>query len=105
MVELHDVKATLFKDGKPASTLVAPLVKANSSTREVSASGGVLVVAKSPNATVRADRMLWKARENKITGAGHVKMVRDGATITAESFEGDTDLKTWSLHDGAMDAK
>lgn len=92
-VELRGVKASLFKDGKVASTLIAPTMTANSSAREILATGGVQILSPSQHATARSDELVWKSRENKVLGTGAVKMTVGNISITARRFEADTALK------------
>jgi LPS export ABC transporter protein LptC len=90
-VSLKDVKATLYKNGKAASRLVAPTATADSRTKEVHASGGVSVTGN--GATARCDELVWQSANNRIKGTGHVKMAQENLKIHANSFTADTSLK------------
>jgi len=102
VVELRGVEASLYKDGKIASRLVAPRVVADSRSREVKAAGGVEVTSAVYNASVRAERLVWKSREDKLFGAGGVRMKKENLSVTARSFEADTALKKARFTDAEM---
>lgn len=102
VVELRGVEAGLYRNGKIASRLVAPRVVADSRTREVKASGGVKVTSAIYDASVRAERLLWRSREDKLLGAGGVRMRKGNLSITARSFEADTALKKAKFTDAEM---
>lgn len=90
----HNVSASLYKDGKVASTLVAPLVEADSRSKEFRASGGIKIVSNSDGATATCQRIVWKSKENKVYGTGNVKMTRQNMTVIGNSFVSDTSLKS-----------
>jgi len=92
VVELRGVKASLYRNGKVASSLVAPRVVADSRSKEVRASGGVKITSAVDGATARCERIVWKSQEDRIIGVGAVKMIRGNLTVTARSFEADTTL-------------
>lgn len=100
VVELRSVKARLYKGGKLASSLVAPRVVADSRTKEIRASGGVEIVSAENDASGRAERVVWKSREDKLIGTGAVRMVKENVSFTARSFESDTALKKAKFGDG-----
>lgn len=100
VMELRDVKASLYKDGKVASRLIAPRVVADTRTREVRASGGVKVTSAADSASISAERMTWKSRENKLIGVGTVRMTKGNMEIAAHAFEADTGLKKARFSDG-----
>lgn len=93
VVELHGVEAGLYKDGVLMSRLTAPRVKADSRTGEVNASGGVKLISALHGASARADRLIWKSRENRLVGTGGVRMTRQNMSVAARSFEADTALQ------------
>lgn len=92
-LELKGVKASLYKNGKIASTMAAPRVVADSRTREVKASGGVKVTSAADGATAISEQLVWKAREDRVYGTGMVKMLKGNMFINARSFQADTALK------------
>lgn len=98
-VELAGVEASLYRDGKVASRMVAPRVVADSSKKEIRAYGGVKVTSLTDNATASAEEMVWKPKENKIIGTGGVRMDRGNIHIRARSISTDTALKRASLSD------
>lgn len=92
LMELRDVRASLYKDGKLVSRLIAPRVTANDRTMEVHASGGVEVRWVADNASAQAQRMIWKSRDDKLVGVGTVRVARRNMEITAHSFVADTEM-------------
>ena len=100
VVELQGVRAHLYRQGKVASTMTADRVVADSRSREVRATGGVRVSA--PGASAASDRLVWKARQDKLFGAGGVVMTRGNLTIKARTFQADTSLKKASFTDAEM---
>ncbi len=98
-VELIRVEASLYRDGKVASRMVAPRVVADSSKKEIRAYGGVKVTSLTDNTTATADEMIWKPKENKIFGTGGVRMDRGNIHIRARSITADTALKRAKLSD------
>jgi len=105
VVELRNVKASLYKDGKVASRLVAPRVVADSRTGEVRASGGVKVHSVADEVSARAERLVWKSREDRLVGTGAVKMTRGNMEIAATSFEADTAMRKARFKDAEMDLR
>ncbi|MDI6829473.1 MAG: hypothetical protein QME62_13435, partial [Armatimonadota bacterium] len=67
-VKLLGVKATLYQDGKIASTLIAPDVAADSRTKEVKATGGVKIISATGDTSAIVQQIIWKARDGKIIG-------------------------------------
>ena len=97
VAELHGVKASLYEDGKVVSSLIAPRVIADSRSGEVRAAGGVTITSALDGASVRSDRVTWKSREDKMYGAGAVRMTRGNISIAANTFEADSALRTATL--------
>jgi hypothetical protein len=91
--ELKGVKATLYKDGRPASILYAPTVTADSAKKEIKAGGGVKIVSKANNTSALCESVVWKSGESKLVGTGGVKLTMGNITISAAGFEADTALK------------
>ncbi|HEY3299051.1 MAG TPA: hypothetical protein VGK34_10380 [Armatimonadota bacterium] len=102
---LKDVKAEMYKDGKLISKLTAPLVEADSRTKQVKAYGGVKVVSTQNGGTAVCREMLWKSQENKIMGSGNVKMTKENMTIVANSFVSDTALKSAKFSKASVSLK
>lgn len=95
--ELQGVNASLYKDGKPASTMIAPKVIIDRKSGEIKATGGVKVVSAVDGSVARSDKMTWKSRDDRLLGAGSVRMTRNNITVTADSFDADTALKKASF--------
>lgn len=98
-VELIDVSASLYRDGKVASRMVARRVVADSARKEIRAFGGVKVTSLADGSTVAADEMIWKPREDKIVGTGAVRMDKGSIHVRAQSITTDTALKKARLSD------
>jgi hypothetical protein len=90
--ELRNMRADLYQDGKIASTLIAPRVTVDSGNREIHATGGVQIKSVT-GASVTANEIVWRSRENKVEAKGPVKVSIDNITIDAKGFEADTALK------------
>lgn len=101
-LELKGVRASLYQNGKAASTIVAPRVVADSKTKEVRASGGVRVISGMDGGTAVAGRIVWKAGEDKVYGTGGVKVQKGNISITARSFEADTSLRKAHFTDAQL---
>ena len=104
-VELRGVNASLYKDGKVASTMTAPNVIADRESGEVHASGGVKIVSIVDGSTAQSDKLIWKSNEHKIIGNGSVKMTRGNMNVTASSFVSDTALKKATFTDVEISVK
>ena len=102
VIELHDVKAGLYRDGKLAGTLIAPRVIADGVKKEVRASGGVRIISATEGATALCKEVTWKSRMNKFFGAGSVKLTKDNVSVNASSFQADTALKKARLTDAKL---
>lgn len=96
-VQLIGVKATMFRNGKPASSLSASSVTADSNTREIVANGAVKVVSFKDNGSLAANKLVWKSKEDKIIGTGNVKIVRGNISATASKVIADTSLSKVTL--------
>lgn len=91
------VNAELYDDGKLVATLSAPSVLADEKTRVVTATGGVKVVSKVPDSSIRtinAEWIKWYTREDKMVGNGGITARGPVASIDAAAFTADTRLKT-----------
>ena len=101
-VELIGVEAKLYQEGKFVSSLAAPRVVADGRAREIRAAGGVKLLSRADNSLLHAERLVWKARENKVSGAGNVRMKRNNLSVTATAFEADTALKKARFRNGRL---
>jgi hypothetical protein len=94
---LRDAEATLYRDGKPAATLVAEEIAYRQTPKiTITGRGGVVArsLAEKGAPTVRADRMVWHPDENQIRGDGNVRVTYGpGSTLSGTSFVADTRLK------------
>jgi hypothetical protein len=94
---LTDAKATMFQSGKAAATIVAPKVVGDTGPMLILASGGVRITSLlDKGSTLRADRVLWYARQNKVIADGHV-VYRDGKygmVFTGPRLVADTALRS-----------
>lgn len=99
--ELIGFSAQLYENGKPATTLTAPRVVADTTNRIVTATGGVVMKSLARNTTVKADWAKWYEKKQQIVGNGGVKISSDAWTAEAAAFVADTGLKTISLRDSA----
>lgn len=104
-LELRTVKASLYKNGKIAGILTAPSVMADSRKKEIWASGGVTVSSAVENATASADRIVWKAREDRLYGTGNVNMAKQNVSVAASSFQADTALKKSRFTDARLEMR
>ncbi len=98
-VELVKVEASLYRDGKVTSRMIAPRVVADSGRKEIRATGGVKVTSLVDGTTASAEEMVWRPRENKLVGTGGVRMDKGNIHIRARSITTDTALKKARLSD------
>jgi len=103
-VELRGVQAGLFQNGKPASSLSADRVTADSRNKEVTATGGVTITSRD-GSSAQSSQVIWKSRENKLFGSGSVKLTKGSITITADRFEADTALKHARFYQGKAEVR
>lgn len=95
-LSVNSGKATLFRNGKPASVITANRLTADDKSRLLKAFGGVVVrsLEHSGTPTARADEVTWEHDKDRIHGKGNVKVTADtGWEIPAASFTGDTRLQ------------
>lgn len=103
-VELLGVKASLYQNGKRASSLSAERIVADSRTKEITASGSVKVTS-ADGSSAWSERAVWKSSENKLIGLGNVKLTKENITITADKFEADTALKKARFYQGKAEVE
>jgi len=93
---INGVSATLFQRGVAAAKLTAPTVRGDNMQDVLVATGRVTVVSlQQPGTLMRADRMTWYPKKNKVFADGNV-YYRDGkygATMNAPHIIADTFLK------------
>ena len=94
---IKGTKALVYKNGKPAFTLEAPLIIADQKTARVTASGGVLAASIFDDATAErklaSDTMIWDMRRSTLVGKGNIRLYDStGFDIPAASFKADGTL-------------
>ncbi|MFN4033266.1 MAG: LPS export ABC transporter periplasmic protein LptC [Fimbriimonadales bacterium] len=75
---LSEVEGWLYRDGKPVLQFRAPYARANADTREVEAWGAVQARSTTNDAQLRAGRILWQSRYDRIRASEGV-VLRWGA--------------------------
>ncbi|MCS7066218.1 MAG: LPS export ABC transporter periplasmic protein LptC, partial [Fimbriimonadales bacterium] len=90
---LIEVQGWLYRDGKPVLKLVARYARADSERREVEAWGKVQAVSSVSRARLQADRILWKAREDKLIATGAVSIQWGDLIVRDEHLTLDTALQ------------
>jgi hypothetical protein len=94
---IKGTRALIYQNGKPAFTLVAPLIVADQRTARVTASGGVNAAsAGGPSVALRklaSDTMIWDMRRSTLVGKGNIRLYDSaGFDIPAASFKADGTL-------------
>ena len=92
--------ATLYEDGKPAVALKADQVRAYDETQTVTARGNVVArsLTQVGAPAMRADRMTWSPRENKLRGDGNVLITREpDLRIPGRSFVAELTLQRFRI--------
>jgi hypothetical protein len=94
---IKGTKALIYKNGKPAFTLEAPLIIADQKTARVTASGGVNAAAAGGVGTavrkLSSDTMIWDMRRSTLVGKGNIRLYDStGFDIPAASFKADGTL-------------
>lgn len=76
-VEMRGVACQLFHQGKRVAILHAPAVQANQQSRELVATGGVVVTGVGPQSGSRltADQLVWHADSDEVLASGNVHAV------------------------------
>lgn len=101
MGELIGFSAHLYENGKPATTMTAPRVVADTANRVVTATGGVVMKSLVRKTVVKSDWAKWYEKQQKVVGNGGVTIKSDAWTAESAAFVADTGLKTVSLRDSA----
>jgi hypothetical protein len=92
---MQDVHGVFFQNGVAADHITADTVSADQSSKEVTASGSVLVRSiTDPTTSIRCDRVVWHADTNMMLGTGHVVFKKGGFMQTGPSFQADTRMRT-----------
>ncbi len=95
---MHNVAGVLYQNGQPANSLTAPLVRADQSSRVVTASGGVILKSLTQQGTVvRCNQIVWHSDTNILVGRGNVVFRKGNFTQTGPSFQADTKLKAITM--------
>jgi hypothetical protein len=95
--KLSNATAKLYQQGKLAALLVAPVIQADEKTKVAIASGGVTLTSsdtRSAIRTVKAQRIKWSSRDNKILAEGGVRATGPHAFITGSVLVADTRMRT-----------
>jgi hypothetical protein len=90
---LVGVRGWLYQKGKPVLQLSAHYARAHSQTREVEAWGAVKATSTVTRAQLQAERILWKAREDRIVATGSVTIRWGNLVIQDERIVLDTALQ------------
>lgn len=99
--ELLDFSGQLYENGKPATTMTAPKVVADTTNRIVTATGGVVMKSLLRKTVVRSQWAKWYQKKQKIVGNGGVTIKSDTWDVKAAAFVADTGLKTLSVRNSA----
>jgi len=98
--ELKRATATLYRNGKPAAVVDAPVVRADRASGTVWATGGVTVRSAVRNTVVHSSEIEWLANQHKIVATGGVTVDSEVGQLSAESLVADTELRTLELRAG-----
>lgn len=93
---VRGTSAILYRDGKPALELVAPVVEGDAARGTVVARGGVAVrtIGGLQTTRLRSDTMTWHADSDLLEGRGDVLMTHgDAARVPGDTFRADTRLR------------
>ena len=103
-IQLHRVKARLFREGKPTAYVEAQQISANRKDKVVVGMGNVIVNSLSdpPDTVIKADKMKWDTRSSVIVAIGNARVTRrmpNGqlATSLSDRVTFDTKLKDFVL--------
>lgn len=93
---LSEVEGWLYRDGKPVLRFRAPYARANAETREVEAWGAVEARSNTSDAQLRAGRLLWQSREDRIRASEGVVLRWGAFELRERALIVDTALeKVW----------
>ena len=91
---IKGTRALIYQNGKPAFTLIAPLIVADQKTARVTATGGVNAKSEGGSAAalrkLASDTMIWDMRRSTLVGKGNIRLFDStGFDIPAASFKAD----------------
>jgi lipopolysaccharide assembly outer membrane protein LptD (OstA) len=98
---LLDFAGQLYDNGKPATTMTAPRVVADTANRIVIATGGVVMKSLLRKTVVHSQWAKWYEKQQKVVGDGGVTIKSDTWDVKAAAFVADTGLKTLSVRNSA----
>ncbi|MEN3002229.1 MAG: LPS export ABC transporter periplasmic protein LptC [Armatimonadota bacterium] len=90
---LIEVQGWLYRNGKPVLKLTARYARADAERREVEAWGKVQAISRVNRARLQADRVLWKARDDRLIATGGVVIQWGDFTMRDEHLTLDTALE------------
>lgn len=93
MGEFENVQCVLYKEGQPTTDLRAGRVRALQKQWQVEASEGVKVYSRVNGLRLRADRVIWLARQNRLIARGNVQITGKQFSLQAREVEMDTALQ------------
>jgi hypothetical protein len=96
-----NVSALLYDKGKMVAKLTAPVVQADKKSDLVIATGGVTIISTvdgSSIKTIKASRVKWYSKENRLIGDGGVVATGPVTSIKAAAFTADTRLKSVKVY-------
>lgn len=83
-------------EGHVVSTLTAARGQIDEQTRRLTAIDRVVLV-NHDSTVLTTDTLRWDEQEEKVTGPGRVRIVRDEGTEVGTGFEAEADLSSWTL--------
>lgn len=101
---LDDVRAQLFREGKPAADITAPRITANRRDRIMIGIGGVRVnsLTDPPDTVITADKITWDTRTGKIVAVGNAQVTQNQENGIVNTHRGgritfDTTLRSFDV--------
>jgi lipopolysaccharide assembly outer membrane protein LptD (OstA) len=94
--QMHSGIVTLYHNGIPEAVLTAPLVTGDTASKEVKATGGVLVktLTGRDRSTMRCNSVIWHSDTDIMLGQGNVIISGNGFVQTGSSFQADTKMQS-----------
>ncbi len=90
---LTEVRGTLYREGKPVLRFTAERARADSETRIVEAWGNVRAQSLANNAQMRAGRIRWDSKNDRIRASDGVQIVWDAFELQDNQLNVDTALE------------
>ena len=90
-VEFYNARGT-----RRVSTLTAQRAEIDDRSKNMTASGGVVLAAED-STRLETDVLCWHRESETITGEGRVTITRPGGMESGVGFEASSDLKRWSM--------